>query len=308
MIPETLNLYDNEFIRWRHGDNDYVLHMMYDSYPRNPREDDQIGLMACFHPRYDLGDQIDEKDADKFWQHLVRANCSYEDIFSYAYAGKLPGIRVVEANGVEEAGWYDVYEMYYMNTVLGNTEPKECLEYACISKEAVADYIIDDLTIRHCMILLEDDIVCLPLWLYDHSGITMSCGARRYPYSDPWDSSAVGWIIVTKEKMFKEGFSEEEWQKRADLILRNEVKEYDDYLTGDIYGYQLLTRRWWNDSEDDNWEELDTCFGFHGNDIMKNGIFDQIPGDIGFAESLDKNYYKTGKAVEHTKTYYTFEE
>ena len=50
--------------------------------------------------------------------------------------------------------------------------------------------------------LTESDIaVKLPLWLYDHSGISMSCGDRTYPYNDQWDSGLVGTIYVTKESL-----------------------------------------------------------------------------------------------------------
>jgi|TARA_Y100000034_G_scaffold70796_1_gene85367 hypothetical protein len=38
-------------------------------------------------------------------------------------------------------------------------------------------------------------IVILPLFLYDHSGITMSCA----PFSCPWDSGQVGVIFMTPE-------------------------------------------------------------------------------------------------------------
>lgn len=44
--------------------------------------------------------------------------------------------------------------------------------------------------------LLLPHVEILPLWLYDHSGISISCGERTYPYNDPWDSGQVGYIYI----------------------------------------------------------------------------------------------------------------
>jgi hypothetical protein len=47
---------------------------------------------------------------------------------------------------------------------------------------------------------LDEHYVILPLYLYDHGGITMSTGS----FGDPWDSGQVGFIYVSKEKARKE--------------------------------------------------------------------------------------------------------
>ena len=53
----------------------------------------------------------------------------------------------------------------------------------------------------------EDNVVCLPLYLYDHSGITMNTTG----FACSWDSGQVGWIYATKEKLRKEtGYSDKE--------------------------------------------------------------------------------------------------
>jgi len=46
----------------------------------------------------------------------------------------------------------------------------------------------------------ENSIVVLPLYLYDHSGITM----KTTPFSCQWDSGQVGYIYVTYEDIRKE--------------------------------------------------------------------------------------------------------
>lgn len=95
--------------------------------------------------------------------------------------------------------------------------------------------------------------VLLSLFLYDHSGITMRATEGENPFSCPWDSGQVGFIYVTRETIIKE------WGKRgkqkAINYLKGEVKTYDDYLTGDVYGYVV---------EGPDGEELDSCWGYYG--------------------------------------------
>ena len=116
-----------------------------------------------------------------------------------------------------------------------------------------------------------DDVICLPLYLYDHSGITMS----TRPFSCPWDSGKVGIIFVTHKKV-KESFRWHRMTKaRIEQITKylvNEVKEYDAYLTGAVYGYTLF---------DGKGEIVDSCGGYYGDweqmvDYVTKGIKDPI--------------------------------
>lgn len=95
----------------------------------------------------------------------------------------------------------------------------------------------------------QGDIV-LPLYLYDHSGITISLT----PFSCPWDSGQVGFVIIRRAKMLKE-FSAKRFtsflKKRAYDIAESEVQTYDQFLRGEIYGYRID-------------EDGDSCWGFYG--------------------------------------------
>ena len=94
----------------------------------------------------------------------------------------------------------------------------------------------------------------LPVYLYDHSGLTVS----TEPFSCPWDSGQVGFILISKEKALEVSLRQkmskklQEWSER---YLKASLEEYDQYLRGDIYGYVIK-------DEDDN--ELDSCWGFYG--------------------------------------------
>jgi hypothetical protein len=61
------------------------------------------------------------------------------------------------------------------------------------------------------------------------------------------------------------------------------VSVYDDYLTGNVYGFIVEERN------GDDWEEVDSCWGFYGDDIHTNGIADYLDDAdlIALAESAD---------------------
>lgn len=97
--------------------------------------------------------------------------------------------------------------------------------------------------------------VILPLYLYDHSGLSMSTGA----FSCPWDSGQVGYIYATRETIVKE-WGARRRRKKVEDYLRGEVETYDQYLTGDVYGYAV---------ESPDGDTLDSCWGFYGMEHVK---------------------------------------
>jgi hypothetical protein len=101
--------------------------------------------------------------------------------------------------------------------------------------------------------------IVLPLYLYDHSGITMNTTG----FSCPWDSGQVGIIYVSKEKIRSEyGVKRISPKLRAKVlkVLKGEVETYDDYLTGNVWGYTVA---------DASGDIIDSCWGFYG-DYEKN--------------------------------------
>lgn len=112
----------------------------------------------------------------------------------------------------------------------------------------------------------ESPAVILPLYLYDHSGITISTS----PFSCPWDSGQIGFIFVSKEKLRKEyGVKRitKEVIERAEKCLLAEVNTYDQYLTGDVYGYKVI---------DEEGNEEDSCWGYYGEDSIKEEFKNEL--------------------------------
>lgn len=111
------------------------------------------------------------------------------------------------------------------------------------------------------------DNICLPVWLYDHSG-TCYRAAETNPFHCPWDSGLFGFIYVSKADARKEyGVKRITAAKRAEIVehLKAEVKEYSAWANGEVYGFVV---------EDSDGETLDSCWGFIGDSAyaMEAGI------------------------------------
>lgn len=141
-------------------------------------------------------------------------------------------------------------------------------------------------------------ILIKPINMYDHSGITVST-SNGYPYNDRWDAGCVGFIYVTKERALTDlgNISEDNWLERADECLENEMDVYDSYCRGDVYGFTLEEKVHYRNEttcphcgevikvdEYDDYEDVDSCWGFYGDCLEENGILDNISADLKFKE------------------------
>lgn len=119
----------------------------------------------------------------------------------------------------------------------------------------------------------QKNFIILPLYLYDHSGLIMS----DRPFDDPWDSGQVGWIYASHDKIRKEFGVKEvtpEVRQRVFNIFKAEIKEYNYYLQGRVYGFIAYS---WTEN---GLEPEDSCWGFYGEDPSQNGLLDQIPPEF----------------------------
>lgn len=129
--------------------------------------------------------------------------------------------------------------------------------------------------------IVNENYVVLPLYLYDHSGITMS----TRPFSCPWDSGQVGIIYVSRKKAKKEL---EQFHKGVSIIeiLTGEVETYDKFISGEVYGYNVEpTHR--NKSIDCD----DSCWGFYDYEQMVSEAKEAIDHSI--------KLYKKEMAKQH---------
>ena len=178
----------------------YKIEIIPDECPSDPRGDDNLGTMACFHGSYGLGD---------------KHNYNHND-----------------------------YESW------------DEMEAAIMRNEYVG--------------------VILPLYLYDHSGITMNTTG----FSCRWDSGQVGFIFISKAKI-RDQYSvkriSKKLLKQVEKYLVEEVKTYDQYLTNDIYGFRIT------DTSID--EEIDSCWGYYGTE----DCMEEAEGSVNVLLQADKN-------------------
>lgn len=215
--------------------NQLTVNIYRDEDPANPREAfGNLGTMVCFHPKYTLGDEHDYPSPEDFLNHLTHKALTPEQIARWNriqdLIDRIPGYYCNHTWG-PKAIYMDRY--YRLES-----------ELAQLKEEALSNYIL------------------IPLYLYDHSGITM----RTSSFSCGWDSGQVGWIYVTVAQ------AHENWPEldlldlkgRAARYLEGEVNEYDMYLTGDCWGYAVV---------DEIGDELGTCWGFYGLDTVREEAF-----------------------------------
>jgi len=157
-------------------------YLIQDNDPFDPRENENLGTMVCFHKRYTLGDKT-------------------------------------ELNSEMFNGWEEMY-----------------------------DYLIKE----------KKAVMVLPLYLYDHSGISMKVGSFQgyLPQGHAeFDSGQVGFIYCTKEDLKRIGIT----KAKAEKSLMAEVGEYNQYIQGDVY---CLVKETYN--KDKEQIDQENCGGYYG--------------------------------------------
>lgn len=269
----------------------------------NPREDydGNIGHIMAWWDRCKYGDSKENtySSPEDFVNDLVRTYVPEKSVINYIKAKKTSNGLELIYNRKEE-----IWELwgYYRYWWTGGE-----VHHGVIESNNPIDYLIDDMieamSFEDKWKLLErNGVVALPVYMYEHSGITMNTGG----FSCPWDSGQAGWIYTTKKEILDTCGSykndkgnyikvtDKNWKKAAYQWMIDEVKTYDMYLQGEIYGYILdeldMDCQSSVDSEmhvleedDMEWDEdVDSCWGFFSDkwgdelieEIVKDGIGD----------------------------------
>lgn len=208
----------------------------------NPRSWDNLGKMVCWNRRYSLGDEMPKRDPEEYLEGLaMSASPEYEEAkerlldIEHRLVGWIPGLHPNTNRSVfGHASLFARAEAFV----------------ACLKEKALEQYMI------------------LPLFLYDHSGLSMSTRS----FHDPWDSGQVGFIYCDLDDARKNlQLPDAQWDTKLDGewaagrtlrqctedVLRGEVEAYDQYLCGDVYGWVAGD---------------DSCWGYFGSDHKENGL------------------------------------
>ena len=117
-----------------------------------------------------------------------------------------------------------------------------------------------------------------PVFAYIHSEVSLSLdrrGGNMYWQHVDWDVSFQGFALVKKMK----GWTYT--RKQAEKIAQSLLDEWNDYLSGNVYGYKVLN---------------DSCSGYYG-DPEKSGCIDLAKGHIdSHIEKERAKWYNTLKS------------
>ena len=218
----------------------YLITIQPDDMGSNPREDDNFGKMVCFHRRYNLGDKHNYLDNDDFLREM------YLDVVGNDERGARRYERMLDMI------------CYRKDVPFGTYEHQRAVDEALIK-------------------VIEQKYIVLPLYLYDHSGLTMNTTG----FSCPWDSGQVGWVYASKEDALREFGGKvltADKREKAENLMRGEVESYDLYLRGECYGFELYK----------DGELEDSCWGFLGSlDDVRGYMEDYLPEDCkGITDNL----------------------
>ena len=110
-------------------------------------------------------------------------------------------------------------------------------------------------------------VLTIPLWLYNHSGISLSTSSICR-----WDSSPIGYAFVTKEILRKE-FNVKNITnnilEKAKKIIMGEIETYNKYLSGEVFSYSIYEIKKCELGHTHK-EYIESCGGFFGLDEIWN--------------------------------------
>lgn len=107
--------------------------------------------------------------------------------------------------------------------------------------------------------------VVLPVYCYEHSGVTFNCSS----FSDPWDSGQVGYAYMTTEQIAELGWPKGKKGRKAaaEEYIRRMVGVMAAYANGDIYGFSIFDK-------DGNW--IESLGGFYSSHYEEDDWLEQM--------------------------------
>ena len=119
-----------------------------------------------------------------------------------------------------------------------------------------------------------------PLFLYDHSSVTYKPSRTdANPFGCPWDSGRVGYVFVKKSEV-------------PDTFHTAEVmaEEYTRWCNGDCWGYII---------EDEDGEQLDSCWGFIGEEYAVECMREAAEGYVD--DARDRHETELAAAIQASR-------
>ena len=123
--------------------------------------------------------------------------------------------------------------------------------------------------VKQALIRTEDAVVILPVYMYDHSGLSV----QTHPFGCRWDSGQLGFIYVPRRNL-RDYYGVQRLTakstQRIEASLRQDIEVLNTYLTEGCYALIIEAR------DGSDWEQVDSCGGFIGSDVKTNGMMDYL--------------------------------
>lgn len=239
----------------------YTVKWYYDTDADDPRNWGNVATFVCRHRDYNLGDRHDIKECIR-------------ELFDKHVKGESYVQYLIEHNGghyeemTEEEKEETHFDQYFKFLDFDNYEVCLPCNFDNVGEILLEEYPDYYLTLGEMLDLVEEsgEVYILPISMYEHSGITIWLGSKWCNSDAQWDCSSIGFAYIEKETAERECMlrvhTDEyaDWKAWADAMMHAEMKVYDDFVRGNVYGYQI---------EDEEGDYLDSCWGFIGDDAME---------------------------------------
>lgn len=255
----------------------FTIKIWSDEYAEDPRERGNSATFVCEHRNYSLGD---EHDIDSAVNELFDKYATPEAII--AYFVKERGAKIIDDEGKKYE--YTIKHSWGYSTYHIDAEQPE----DCIAAEMSEDFSTME---KLELAAASGKFVWQPISIYDHSGLSIWLGGTAGHVDARWDCSTVGFAYVeecTAEKNRIPDDKYKTWQEWANHIMEAEMKVYDNYVSGECYGWTAY-------DEDENY--VDSCGGYLGCDNIEE-MFKDARGEIDAEiEHREKKYREHISAI-----------
>lgn len=186
--------------------------ILNDPEPESPRTAyDNLGTMVCWHSRYNLGDAHNYDSIRSFKVDLAEKFVSYPEFFRLVQKDDVWQLRLTEIHPMKRVGSEipkymvecrdaDMGEDYWTST--GCLVSEDLQRISGPELTDAEDGLLEYLDSRELSKLLSssESIMIKPLYLYDHSGLSISIDSfMGRAHHAEWDSGQVGYIWLDKK-------------------------------------------------------------------------------------------------------------
>ena len=139
----------------------------------------------------------------------------------------------------------------------------------------------------------------IPLYMYEHSGISLKCFEDKtmvsYPFDDQWDAGCIGMVFTTEELLKDTGLTHMTKNEVIDQ-MKAEVNVYSSWCNGECYGFRLSKVSDCDKCNQTVEQEIDSCYGFYGSNHETSGLYDAV--------LENSKVFKSYSDIEEYRAYY----